>query len=180
MTERTLLYVSIFSICHLVALPLCHARADGGAVRLQQRAGGYQVAVFTAPTPLRAGPVDISVLVQDGATGAWLPEAQVSVSLKARSSGRRLECQATTASATNRLFHAAGFELPEPGLWDLEIAIDGPHGRAAVRFAADVGEAPPRWLELWPWYSWPALVIAFFGLHRLLRKRPRAVFSRAR
>ncbi len=49
--------------------PSSLARADGGAVRLRQRSGGYQIAVFTEPTPLRAGPVDVSVLVQDAETG---------------------------------------------------------------------------------------------------------------
>ena len=38
------------------------ARADGGAVRLRQRAGGYQIAVFTSPTPFRAGPVDLALI----------------------------------------------------------------------------------------------------------------------
>jgi len=40
-------------------------RADGGTLRLWERAGNYKVAVFTDPTPLRAGPVDVSVFVQD-------------------------------------------------------------------------------------------------------------------
>ena len=51
--------------------------ADGGTVRLSQRQGGYRITVFTAPTPFRAGPVDISVLVQDAATGQPVPEAHI-------------------------------------------------------------------------------------------------------
>ena len=38
-------------------------------MRLSERAGGYRVTVFTDPTPLRAGPVDVSVFVQDADTG---------------------------------------------------------------------------------------------------------------
>jgi len=58
--------------CLLIAV-VCLAspamvRADGGAVRLSERQGGYQITAFTSPTPFRAGPVDISVLVQDAAT----------------------------------------------------------------------------------------------------------------
>lgn len=143
-------------------------------MRLHQRAGGYQVAVFTAPTPLRAGPVDISVLVQDAATGAWAPEARVVVQLKASQSGRRLEFQATTEASTNRLLHAAVFDLPEPGLWEVEVAIDGPPGPARVHFALEADEAQPRWQELWPWYSWPAFVVALFGVHRLLLLKSRS------
>src|SRR3954466_8251867 len=85
----------------LIFHPSSLARADGGAVRLRQRAGGYQIAVFTSPTPFRAGPVDVSVLVQDAATGECVPEAQVTVCLKAPAAGRALECPATTEAATN-------------------------------------------------------------------------------
>ena len=38
---------------------------DGGVVRSRETRGGLVVTVFTAPDPLRAGPQDVSVLVQD-------------------------------------------------------------------------------------------------------------------
>ena len=100
----------------LILHPASLARADGGAVRLAQRAGGYQIAVFTSPTPFRAGPVDVSVLVQDAATGECVPEAQVTVCLKATGAGRTVECPATTEAATNQLFHAAVFPTTGTGL----------------------------------------------------------------
>ena len=43
--------------------------ADGGSPLFAGTKGGYQITVFAAPTPLRAGSVDISVLVQDALTG---------------------------------------------------------------------------------------------------------------
>ena len=55
------------------------ASADGGSLRLSEKKGGYQITVFTAPTPFRAGPVDISVLVQDALTGDPMPQARVTV-----------------------------------------------------------------------------------------------------
>ena len=155
----------------LIFHPSSLARADGGAVRLRQRAGGYQIAVFTSPTPFRAGPVDVSVLVQDAATGECVPEAQVTVCLKAPGAGRTLECPATTEAATNRLFQAAVFELPEPGRWDVEVAVEGPPGPALLRFGIEADGPAPRWLELWPWFTWPALVVALFGLHQVLFRR---------
>ena len=100
-----------------------------------------------------------------------VPEAQVTVRLKAPGGGRVLECPATTEAATNKLFHAAVFELPEPGWWDVEVAVEGPHGPALVRFEVEAAEPPPRWLELWPWFTWPALVVALFGLHQVLVRR---------
>jgi hypothetical protein len=157
----------------LIFHPSSLARADGGAVRLRQRAGGYQIAVFTSPTPFRAGPVDVSVLVQDAATEECVPEARVTVCLTATGDGRLLECPATAAAATNRLFHAAVFELPEPGRWDVEVAVEGPLGRALLRFGIEADVPAPRWLEFWPWFTWPALVVALFSLHQvMIRRRP--------
>src|SRR5262249_16414555 len=142
--------------------PSSFARADGGAVRLREQVGGYQVTVFTAPTPFRAGPVDVSVLVLDAA-GEYVPQARVTVRLTARATGAVREPQATATAATNKLFQAAVFELPEPGWWDVEVGVEGPHGPALLRFGVEADERSPRWLELWPWLSWPALAVALFG-----------------
>ena len=39
------------------------AFADGGAVQFRTNAGPYVITVFTSPSPLSAGPADISVLL---------------------------------------------------------------------------------------------------------------------
>jgi hypothetical protein len=143
-------------------------RADGGAVRVCERAGDYRITVFTAPTPLRAGPVDISVLAQDAATGECVPQARVTVCLTPPKAGPALQCSATTEAATNKLFRAALVRLPEPGLWNVAVAVEGPHGQAGVWFTIKAEEPLPRWLDLWPWFSWPAIVVALFGIHEAM------------
>lgn len=115
--------------------------------------------------------MDVSVLVQDAATGECLPEARVTLLLKAPAAGLASEFPATTEAATNRLFHAAVFELPEPGGWDVGVAVEGPHGPALLRFWVEAEGPLPRWLELWPWFTWPALVVALFCLHQALVQR---------
>jgi hypothetical protein len=171
MNHRIQPFITLAVLSCLNTHPLSLARGDGGAVRLRQRAGGYEIAVFTSPTPFRAGPVDVSVLVQDAATGEWAPETRVTLRLKGPGARRTMECPATRGAATNKLFHAAVFELPEPGRWDVEIAVEGPHGPALLRFGVEAAGPAPRWLELWPWFTWPALVVALFGLHRVLVRR---------
>src|SRR5262245_51794128 len=112
MTRRSLLYVVLLSPFLLATMSPCHARADGGTVRLSQRAGGYRITVFTEPTPFRAGPVDVSVLVQDAATGDVVPGAQVTVwAAPSGRGGEAAEHPATTEAATNKLLRAALFEL---------------------------------------------------------------------
>src|SRR5262245_64046315 len=156
MTTSCRMTFSIVAASSLVLHPSSLVRADGGAVRLCEQAGAYQVTVFTSPTPLRAGPVDVSVLVQDAA-GECVPEARVIVRLTARGTGEVLECPATAEAATNKLLRAAVFELPGPGWWDAEVAVEGPHGPALVRFDVRADDRLPRWRELWPWWAWPAL-----------------------
>jgi len=135
------------------------------------RAGDYQIAVFTSPTPFRAGPVDVSVLVQDAAAGECVAEARVTVRLAARASGQVVESPATTEAATNKLFYAALFQLPEPGWWDVDVAVEGLHGSALIRFAVEADEPMPRWRTLWPGFGWPVLAVARFGIHQVLARR---------
>jgi hypothetical protein len=163
--------VRLFLLSSLILHPSSLARADGGVVRLHEQAGGYLVTAFTAPTPLRAGPVDLSVLVQDAATGECVPEARVTVRLTARETGNVLEYPALTEAATNKLFHAAVLRLPEPGWWDVDVSVEGPRGAALLRFGVRAEGPQPRWQELWPWFTWPVVVVALFGVHRLLVRR---------
>jgi hypothetical protein len=115
----------------------------------------------------------MSVLVQDAATGECLTQARVTLRLTARGSGQVLEYPAASGATDNKLFLEAVFELPEAGWWDVEVSVDGPRGPARVRFPVEVGEAPPRWLDLWPWFGWPALTVVLFALHRALVRRRR-------
>ena len=117
------------------------ASADGGSLRLSGKKGGYQITVFTAPTPFRAGPVDISVLVQDASTGDLVTQARVIVRMT--KSGRpALEYPATTEAATNKLFRAAQFELPEPGRWEMQVEVEGVAWTGSDRRRDGSGRAP--------------------------------------
>ncbi len=155
------------------------ARGDGGTLRVCERAGPYQVTVFTAPTPLRAGPLDISVFVQDAATAEPLSTAQVMVRAIPRGHPEEVLAEpATGEAATNKLFRAAVFDLPHAGWWEVEVAIDGPRGKAQVHLAMEAADRLPRWLTLWPWFSWPAVAVLLFAAHQWLVRR-RAVLDHA-
>jgi hypothetical protein len=150
------------------------AHGDGGAVRLAQQAGPYRVTVFTAPTPLRAGPVDVSVFVQDAAGGEVLPDVTVRVTLTpAGRAGQALEARASHEAATNKLFQAATFDLPTPGPWQLVAAVEGPRGEARCACQLEVEAPPPRWVELWPWFAWPVVPVVLYVLHQVLGRKGR-------
>jgi hypothetical protein len=165
------LLIAGLNLAGLVAGPLCMpVRADGGLLRFSAKKSGYQISVFTAPTPIRVGTVDISAFVQDASTGNPIKDVRVTIRMT-RKEIPALESPATTEAATNKLFRAAQLELPAPGRWQMQVQVQGPHGLAVIGGDVDVAEALPRWRQMWPWIGWPALVIALFGIHQILIRR---------
>jgi hypothetical protein len=172
MNPTSRIAICLLLFLSLILHPSSLARADGGAVRLSERKGKYQITVFTAPTPLRAGPADISVMVQEAATGEPVSGVQVTIKAEHRGLPGVILCvPATTEAATNKLYHAAAVELPEPGWYSVEVEIDGPLGKAQVHFEAEIAEPLPHWLATWPWVAWPVLAILLFGMHQVLVRR---------
>src|SRR5262249_13167992 len=139
-------------------------------VRLSEQIDGYLVTVFTAPTPLRAGPIDVSVLVQDARTGQ--PAAVTEVLLRFRQMGEgTLEQTATREQATNRLLYAAQFDRPAPGRWQGEVGARGPGGGVARRLGVHAAEPLPRWVELWGWIFLPVVVVVVFLAHQIIKSK---------
>ena len=120
------------------------AFGDGGTMRISEKKGGFQITVFTSPAPFRAGPVDISVLVQDALTGDLVPETRVTVRM-AKPGQLALEYPATRAAATNKLLHAAQFELPDPGRWQLEVQVEAAHRLTVLGGELEAAAPLPPW-----------------------------------
>ncbi len=97
---RLLMGIAIFGwLC--LGTGYAPARADGGSLRLTGTEGRYQISVFSAPTPLRAGPIDISVLLQGASSGDLVTQARVIVRMF--KAGRpALEYPATFEAATKQ------------------------------------------------------------------------------
>jgi hypothetical protein len=161
-------------ICLLLASsfilnPSSFLRADGGAVRLSEQTGAYRVTVFTSPTPLRAGLVDVSVLVQDAITGELAAEIEVTIRAVQRDfPDTAIQRPATKEAATNKLYYAANFELPESGWYSLEVSVHGALGDGRVCLQMEAAEPLPSWLANWAWAGWPVLAILLFGIHQVL------------
>ena len=146
-------------------LPLS-ARADGGLARLVVESGELRLTVFSSPTPLRAGPVDLSVMVQDRETLEPMLDQRVELRLGPSEGGRTLEVAATREDSTNRLFYSALVDLPDPGRWRIEVEVTGARGGARESFELWVDAERPALLTLWPYWALPLVVIGVFGLHQ--------------
>jgi hypothetical protein len=86
---------------------------------------------------------------------------------------------ATSELATNKLMRAAHLELPEPGVWTIEVELQCEGRSIAAGFDLALADPPPPWLDLALWLSWPVVVIGLFILHRL-RLRQRVADRQAR
>ena len=154
------------------------ARADGGTVRMAERQGDYQISIFTSPNPLRAGPIDVSVLVQNVETGQAIGDTHIALRLTAREMPRTsLLAVAASTAATNKLMQAALVDLPAAGWWDVEVDCTTNDGSTQLHFAMEALPPLPRWLTVWPWFTWPAAAVALFGAHRWLVERRRRDLS---
>jgi hypothetical protein len=165
--------------CALVVIvflfqPLAALHADGGIVRFSERQGDYRITVFTSPNPLRAGPVDVSVLVQDAATGEPISGARITVQASPRAHpDESITFPATKEAATNKLFQAALFDLPEAGWWDVAIKVEGLPDPVEVHFEMEADQPLPHVWEIIPWIAWPIIVIVLFFAHKWLVHRKR-------
>lgn len=154
----------------LLLLSAGEARADGGRMVYSGKTNGYRISVFVAPTPLRPGPADVSVLVQDAVTGDIVPDAVVWVLVAGGEQQRR---RTSRQEATNKLYQATTVTFPTAGHWGVQIDVEGPLDEGACRFEIEVAPPLPRWQELGGWLLWPIFAVALFTLRELcLRNRP--------
>jgi hypothetical protein len=143
------------------------ARGDGGTLRLLRTIGPYQVAVFTAPAVPVVGPVDVSVLVQDAATGRLIVGVPIVVEASHPDKpSRGVRVSATEEAATNKLFRAAVLDLPIPGGWQVRVTVDD----ATVEFPLEISRAPLA-RPFAAWIAWPALAVLLFVCHQVLAAR---------
>ena len=157
----------------MVALALAGAaqgaRGDGGALRVSKMVGDRVISVFTSTTPLRAGTVDVSVLVQEASSGRALTEIPIIVrAYPVNRPEYSIRKSATSEAATNKLLLAASVEMQEPGEWRVEISLPEAAGGLPVAFEVPVAAALPPWLDLVFWICWPALAVGLFAIHETL------------
>lgn len=97
--------------------------ANGGIVRISEApVGPWFVTVYSSPTPLRTGEVDISTLVQDSTDAI----VDVPITVDATPVGfvaEPVQAAATRRQATNKLFKAAKFDIGVPGPWQFRVRV---------------------------------------------------------
>lgn len=156
-------------------------RADGGTIQFSAITQGLQVSVFTDPGVPSAGPLDLSVLVQDAATHAAILDAEVHASLThetpespATSAWAPPLCAVTTTSnlqsfrldhrgARNLLYYAALVQIPAGGKWRLKVDVRRGTEAVSVDGVLQVAGQVAPWTSYWHLFLFPPLAIGLFA-----------------
>jgi hypothetical protein len=154
---------------------------DGGVLIGKEDWGNLRVSVFAAPAPLRAGPADLSVLLQSGTE----PVLAAEVSFRWTSAGGGKEwlppcCSmasdnevmpAVLGHSGNRLLYSAMVPIKAsgPGHLDIQVKYDGKTHHASFQLSA--APPPAASARYWPWLAMTPLAIAGFVVHQHLTRK---------
>jgi hypothetical protein len=167
------------------------AWADGGAIQFQGDSGPFHVTIFTQPPILRAGLVDLTLLLQDRSNLNPLLDAKVTFDLTAQDSNNPQKTEwmppacamtktgdlsnvtAQLAHGENRLLYGAVVQIPSSGRWRLKAQIQRDAERTELETLLVVKPAllPP--LAYWHLFLFPPVAILGFVLHQVARGKRR-------
>ncbi|MAJ46861.1 MAG: hypothetical protein CBC35_06080 [Planctomycetes bacterium TMED75] len=128
--------------------------ADTGQLREVVQMNGLNVVIFTAPTPLRAGEVEVVTLVTVEATGRPVLDYQLDVRVRSKqwdTEALSLLSMGVPDPGT-RFAKKATVLLATPGEWELSVEIQAPEfDPVTVVVEVAVGNPHPLWWQLLPW-----------------------------
>jgi hypothetical protein len=176
-----------FIFCVLLFLARM-GRADGGAIQFQGDAGPFHVTVFTLPPILSAGPVDVTVLVQDRSKLSPLLDASVTLDLTAKASPVQGQDAWSPPSCSlnksvtltgvpaklnhgeNRLLYGALVQIPSSGAWQLRANIKRANEAESVETLLKVNPPASPPLAYWQLFILPPLGVLGFLLNQKARR----------
>jgi hypothetical protein len=152
--------------------------ADGGTLILHERSGALNISVFAAPSPLRAGPADFSLLIQNAETQDVLLDGEVELNLS-KAGAEDIRATPTPGKATNRLLYAATVSIPEAGEW--KLALRCRVGGQETKLGGSIAILPPEppLLTYWPYFLLVPVAVCLFFLNQVLKRKRQSVKSPA-
>jgi len=148
------------------------AFADEGTVQLQQATGPLVITMFTSPgAPLTAGPVAISLLVQDRNGLEPVLDADVTLVLRSEASGAQIRVRATREPAQNKLLYSAPVKLEAPGKWQIGASIVQRGTRTETTGVMEVAPNTVMVVSYWGYIAFPPVLIVAFVVNGWLIRR---------
>jgi hypothetical protein len=155
----------------LAILAQATAWPDGGTVQLRQEAGDLVITVFASPGPLSAGPVDISLLLQNRDGLEPVLDAKVCLILREDDSGVELQARPTREQARNKLLYAAPVIFSKPGKWHILVTVLQNGKEINTAGILEVAPAPDMAASYAGYIAFPPVVIGLFMVRQSLIRR---------
>ena len=146
------------------------ARADGGVVIFQRTSPPFNITLFSTEMPLRPGPADLSVLLEQPDGHSPILDAQVFLELE-HEAGMIIRAEATRSQARNKLLYCSLIDLPAAGHWKTRLDIRRGDTRTEVLSDLLVAAPQPVFLSHWELIAVPPIMIILFILNQWLRRR---------
>ena len=160
------LLVVFISLSPLVQI----ARADGGIVIFQRASPPFTITLFSTEMPLRPGPADLSVLLEQPDGRSPILDAQVFIELE-HEAGMIIRAEATRSQARNKLLYCSLINLPAQGHWKVRLHIRRSDTRAEVLSDLVVAAPQPVLLSHWKLIAVPPIIIGLFITNQCLRRK---------
>jgi hypothetical protein len=148
--------------------------ADGGTLQFRETSGPFVISLFTAPSALRSGPIDFSVLVQDANGLNPVTTAEVEI-IATNANGVLVSKAALRDNAQNKLLYAASLTLPEAGVWQYTVRLRQGDFSSKLSGNLQIGDAQPRLLAHWREWLFIPLFVTFFVFHQSLKRNQHRV-----
>ncbi|QHN02588.1 hypothetical protein FTO74_03780 [Granulicella sp. WH15] len=160
------------------------AHGDGGRVQMHASAGPYMVTLFSTPDTLTTGPADLSIGVEDAATGEFITDAEVRLTLNQLDAApaNKIVAQTAHGSSARGILQAAQITFPRPGRWRITIDVNRKGRTGQCTTDLTVGTAHQQTYEIWATVSTPLLICLLFVIHERRKrqwKQERTIRSRA-
>ena len=145
------------------------ARADGGSVICQRTSAAFTITLFSSEMPLRSGPADLSVLLEQPVAQTPILDARVFIALE-HESGAIIRTEATRDQARNKLLYCSLLTLPKSGRWKTSLHVVRGNEKADLVYDLFVAAPPSVLLCHWKLISLPPVIIVLFIINQSLRR----------
>jgi hypothetical protein len=147
-------------------------QADGGKVQFQRQAGPFLITLFSDPSEVHVGRVDLSVLCQKSDDKSTILDAKVFLHLTKPGGAEIVEftLPASHEAATNKTLYAAHLDLPTTGKW--KVKVDTRRGSDEASVTGDLNVLPkePVLVTYWPFFVIVPLIALLFAINRRLKR----------
>jgi hypothetical protein len=135
----------------------------------QRTSAPFTITLFSTEMPLRPGPADLSVLLEQPDGHSPILDAQVFIELE-HEAGMMIRAEATRSQARNKLLYCSLINLPAAGHWKIRLHIRRGDTRAEMLSYLVVAAPQPVFLSHWELIAVPPIIIILFILNQWLRR----------